>query len=277
MTSCVSAVSSENIYRLIGRFCYERVEASTALCHFGEAMGTLSEHILVVDDDPEIGELLGDILTREQYRVSRAGDTAEARGIIATREVDLMVLDLMLPDQDGLSFCRSLRAENAELPIIMLTAKGDDFDRVLGLEMGADDYLAKPFHSRELVARIRADLRRSAGPQKQDSESDGRFIRFESWQLDTAKRELVTRDNVVVLLSGAEYELLYAFLTWPQVILTRDKLLDATRGRSTVISDRSIDIQVSRLRRKLGDDPRTPRIIRTMWGDGYPFTPAVSR
>ena len=240
-------------------------------------MRMLSEHILVVDDDPEIGELVGHILTREQYRVSRATDTGGAKRSIAAGGVDLMVLDLMLPDQDGLSFCRNLRAENIGLPIIMLTAKGDDFDRVLGLEMGADDYLAKPFHSRELLARIRAVLRRSAGAKTVSAEPEGRFIRFEGWQLDTAKRELMTQDNVVVLLSGAEYELLFAFLTWPQVILTRDKLLDATRGRSTVISDRSIDIQVSRLRRKLCDDPKTPRIIRRMWGDGYLFTPDVSR
>ncbi len=235
------------------------------------------EHILVVDDDPEICALVGDILIRDQYRVSRAADTSIAKQHIAQGGIDLMVLDLMLPDQDGLSFCRALRAENVPLPIIMLTAKGDDFDRVLGLEMGADDYLAKPFHSRELLARIRAVLRRSTGSVPAASQSDGRFIRFEGWRLDTAKRELMTQDDVVVPLSGAEYELLFAFLTWPQMILSRDKLLDATRGRSTVISDRSIDIQVSRLRRKLGDDPKTPRIIRTMWGDGYLFTPDVSR
>jgi two-component system, OmpR family, response regulator len=244
---------------------------------YGGIMGTQTEHILMVDDDPEIRELVGDILARDQYRVSRAVDTTEAKRHIAAGDIDLMVLDLMLPDQDGLSFCRSLRAENISLPIIMLTARGDDFDRVLGLEMGADDYLGKPFHSRELLARIRAVLRRSAGAGTGTSEPDGRFIRFEGWRLDTAKRELVTQDNVVVLLSGAEYELLFAFLTWPQVILSRDKLLDATRGRSTVISDRSIDIQVSRLRRKLGDDPKSPKIIRTMWGDGYLFTPDVSR
>ncbi len=240
-------------------------------------MGTQLEHILVVDDDPEICKLVGDILTRDQYRVSRAADTASAKLHIAEGNIDLMVLDLMLPDQDGLSFCRTLRAEKIPLPIIMLTAKGDDFDRVLGLEMGADDYLAKPFHSRELLARIRAVLRRSTGAAAAAAQPDGRFIRFEGWRLDTAKRELMTQEDVVVLLSGAEYELLYAFLTWPQVILSRDKLLDATRGRSTVISDRSIDIQVSRLRRKLGDDPKTPRIIRTMWGDGYLFTPDVLR
>uniref|UniRef100_UPI003566C408 winged helix-turn-helix domain-containing protein n=1 Tax=Puniceibacterium confluentis TaxID=1958944 RepID=UPI003566C408 len=167
------------------------------------------------------------------------------------------------------------RGQDELVPIIMLTAKGDDFDRVLGLEMGADDYLAKPFHSRELLARIRAVLRRSHSVGERPADPARRFIRFEGWRLDTAKRELVSDDDVVVLLGGAEYELLLAFLTWPQVTLSREMLLDATRGRSAVISDRSIDIQVSRLRRKLGDDPRTPRIIKTVWGDGYLFTPDI--
>jgi two-component system OmpR family response regulator len=158
----------------------------------------------------------------------------------------------------------------------MLTAKGDDFDRVLGLEMGADDYLPKPFHGRELVARIRAVLRRSDPGGQRPGPGTARFISFEGWRLDSAKRELVASDGVVVLLSSAEFELLTAFVTWPQMVLSREKLLDATKGRSAIISDRSIDIQVSRLRRKLGDDPRNPRIIKTVWGDGYIFTPDVS-
>ncbi|MSU90258.1 response regulator [Rhodobacteraceae bacterium 2CG4] len=238
---------------------------------------TSAKHILVVDDDPDICELVAGILMRENYAVSRAWNVAGARQQLGTTDVDLIILDLMLPDQDGLSFCRALRGEAVATPIIMLTAKGDDFDRVLGLEMGADDYLAKPFHSRELLARIRAVLRRSAGALQPANEPSGRFIRFEGWTLDTAKRELVSASDVVVFLSGAEYELLLAFLTWPQVTLSREKLLDATRGRSAAISDRSIDIQVSRLRRKLGDDPKTPRIIRTIWGDGYLFTPDIAR
>lgn len=233
-------------------------------------------HILVVDDDPEIAGLVGRLLSTEGYRVSRASDARAGRRLLDAGTVDLMVLDLMLPGKDGLAFCRELRAEGVGTPIIMLTAKGDDFDRVLGLEMGADDYLPKPFHSRELLARIKAVLRRSETPARRGPEAPPRFLSFEGWRLDAGKRELVSSDGIVVPLSSAEFELLMAFITWPQVILSREKLLDATRGRSAVISDRSIDIQVSRLRRKLGDDPRTPRIIKTVWGDGYLFTPDVT-
>jgi two-component system OmpR family response regulator len=234
------------------------------------------QHILIVEDDPEIARLVSNVLAAEGYRVSRASDARTGLALIRESAVDLMVLDLMLPGKDGLSFCRELRAEGTLIPIIMLTAKGDDFDRVLGLEMGADDYLPKPFHSRELLARIKAVLRRSDASAKRQPGPDSRFVSFTGWRLDTGKRELISEDGVVVLLSSAEYELLTAFVTWPQVVLSREKLLDATHGRSAVISDRSIDIQVSRLRRKLGDDPRTPRIIKTVWGDGYLFTPDVT-
>jgi two-component system OmpR family response regulator len=233
-------------------------------------------HILVLDDDPEIAELVGRLLAAEGYRASHAGDTRAARRLLGAEDVDLLVLDLMLPGQDGLTFCRELRGEGVVTPIIMLTAKGDDFDRILGLEMGADDYLPKPFHGRELVARIRAVLRRSDPGGQRSGTAAGRFVRFDGWRLDTAKREIVAEDGVVVLLSSAEFELLVAFVTWPQMVLSREKLLDATKGRSAIISDRSIDIQVSRLRRKLGDDPRNPRIIKTVWGDGYIFTPDVA-
>lgn len=235
-----------------------------------------SPHILVVDDDPEIADLVGRLLSAEGYGVSRAADARAARRALDAGPVDLIVLDLMLPGKDGLTFCRELRAEGVATPIVMLTAKGDDFDRVLGLEMGADDYLPKPFHSRELLARVKAVLRRSDPAAMRPADVPPRFVTFAEWRLDTGKRELVSADGVVVLLSSAEYELLIAFVTWPQVVLSREKLLDATRGRSAIISDRSIDIQVSRLRRKLGDDPRTPRIIKTVWGDGYLFTPDVA-
>ena len=230
--------------------------------------------ILVVDDDPEILELVGNLLEREGYVVQSACDATSARSLLDAT-VDLVVLDLMLPDQDGLSFTQMLRKQGLDTPIIMLTAKGDDFDRVLGLEMGADDYLAKPFHSRELLARIKAVLRRSRAPAPRAAEKDGRFITFGQWRLDTAKRELISADDVVVFLSGNEFDLLMAFLTWPQAVLSRDKLIDAVHGRAVAISDRSIDILVSRLRRKLGDNPKQPKIIRTMWGDGYLFTPDV--
>ena len=236
----------------------------------------LDPHVLIVDDDPEIRELVAKIIEADGYRVSQAPDTRSAQRLLEGETVDLMILDLMLPGKDGLTFCRELRAEGVTTPIIMLTAKGDDFDRVLGLEMGADDYLPKPFHGRELLARIKAVLRRSEGPKSSPADSTPRFISFDGWRLDTGKRELISADEVVVLLSSAEYELLTVFLTWPQVVLSREMLLTATHGRSAAISERSIDIQVSRLRRKLGDDSRTPRVIKTIWGDGYLFTPDVT-
>jgi two-component system OmpR family response regulator len=232
-------------------------------------------HILVVEDDPEIAELVLRLLRAEGWRASRAAETRAARRLLEAEGADLLVLDLMLPGEDGLAFCRALRAEGRATPIVMLTAKGDDLDRILGLEMGADDYLPKPFHGRELVARIRAVLRRS-DPAARRPGGARRFVGFEGWRLDTAKRELVDAEGVVVPLGSAEFELLSAFLAWPQAVLSREKLLDATRGRTATISDRSIDIQVSRLRRKLGDDPRSPRIIKTVWGDGYIFTPDVT-
>lgn len=237
---------------------------------------TAAQHILVVDDDPDISELVGRLVAKDGYEVTRNFDAAQARRTLGREKIDLIVLDLMLPGQDGLTFCRELRASGILTPIVMLTAKGDDFDRILGLEMGADDYLPKPFHSRELLARIKSVLRRSsAGAQPPPPAAGARFVSFGGWRLDTGKRELVSGDDLVVLLSNAEYELLTAFLKWPQVVLSRDKLLDATRGSSAVISDRSIDIQVSRLRRKLGDDPKAPSMIKTIWGEGYLFTPDV--
>lgn len=239
-------------------------------------MKNKSHHILVVDDDQEICDLVGQIVLNEGYRVSQAPDARQARRILDTSAIDLVVLDLMLPGKDGLTLCRELRAADIATPIIMLTAKGDEFDRVLGLEMGADDYLAKPFHGRELLARIKAVLRRSETVRDRQADAAARFISFEGWRLDTGKRELLSSDGVVVPLSSAEFELLLAFVSWPQMILSRDRLLDITRGRSAVISDRSIDIQVSRLRRKLGDNPRSPVMIKTVWGDGYLFTPDVT-
>ena len=235
-----------------------------------------SPHILIVDDDREIGELIGRVLKREGYRVSRAADGAGMRSVLQTSSIDLIVLDIMLPGKDGLTLCRELSAERAGPPIIMVTAKGDDIDRILGLEMGADDYLAKPFNSRELVARIRAVLRRAPATAEQQAKAKSRFIAFSDWRLDTGKRELLSSDDVVVTLSAGEFELLMAFLKCPQIVLSRDQLLDLARGRSAVIFDRSIDIQVSRLRRKLDDNPKDPRIIKTIRGGGYLFTPDVT-
>ena len=233
-------------------------------------------HILIVDDHREIRELVSRALTKEGFRVSVAADGRAMRKVLADSRIDLILLDLMLPGEDGLSLCRALRAES-HIPIIMLTAKGDEVDRVIGLEMGADDYLPKPFGSRELIARIRAVLRRS---QDSGSPAGGRQpkrYRFDRWQLDTGTRELLGDDGVIVPLSTAEYDLLIVFVERPQRVLSRDQLLDLARGRASSVLDRSIDTQVSRLRRKLELDPGDPKLIKTVWGGGYMFMPAVSQ
>ena len=233
-------------------------------------------HILIVDDHREIRELVSRALTKEGFRVSAAPDGRAMHKLLADGRIDLILLDLMLPGEDGLSLCRSLRA-GSSIPIIMLTAKGDELDRVIGLEMGADDSLAKPFGSRELIARIRAVLRRS---QETVSASQPgplpRHYGFDRWRLDTGRRELLRDDGVAISLSTGEYDLLIAFVERPQRVLSRDQLLDLARGRAANALDRSIDTQVSRLRRKLELDPSEPKIIKTVWGGGYMFTPAVS-
>ena len=233
-------------------------------------------HILVVDDHREIRELVSRALSKEGFRVSTAADGRAMRRLLADSRIDLILLDLMLPGEDGLSLCRSIRADS-NVPIIMLTAKGDEVDRIVGLEMGADDYLPKPFSSRELVARIKAVLRRSHEPaQAVDAGERPKRYRFERWTLDTGSRELLRADGVAVPLSTGEYDLLIAMVERPQRVLNRDQLLDLARGRSVAGLDRSIDTQVSRLRKKLELDPADPKIIKTVWGGGYTFTPAVS-
>jgi len=233
-------------------------------------------HILIVDDHREIRDLVSRALTKEGFRVSAAADGRAMRKVLADGRIDLILLDLMLPGEDGLSLCRALRSES-NIPIIMLTAKGDEVDRVIGLEMGADDYLPKPFGSRELIARIKAVLRRSP-EQAAATNPDRRPKRyhFERWSLDTGARELVRADGVTVSLSTGEYDLLIALVERPQRVLSRDQLLDLARGRAANALDRSIDTQVSRLRKKLELDPGDPKIIKTVWGGGYMFTPAVS-
>jgi two-component system, OmpR family, response regulator len=235
-----------------------------------------SPHILIVDDHREVRDLVSRALTKEGFRVSVAADGRAMRKVLDDSRIDLILLDLMLPGEDGLSLCRGLRAVST-IPIIMLTAKGDELDRVIGLEMGADDYLPKPFGSRELVARIRAVLRRSQEtvlPSK-PSQLPGHY-RFDRWRLDTGRRELARDDGVTIPLSTGEYDLLIAFVERPKRVLNRDQLLDLARGRAASALDRSIDTQVSRLRRKLELDPSEPKIIKTVWGGGYMFTPAVS-
>ncbi len=233
-------------------------------------------HILVVDDNREIRDLLTRLLTKDGLRVSTAPDGRAMRKVLGESRIDLIVLDLMLPGEDGLTLCRQLRAESA-IPVIMLTAKGEEIDRVVGLEMGADDYVAKPFSSRELLARIKAVLRRAQSLPADARSSEGANFRFAGWTLDMAKRELVSADGVIVPLSTGEYDLLLAFIRHPQRVLSRDQLLDLARGRAAAVFDRSIDTQVSRLRRKIEGNPKDPEVIKTVWGGGYIFTPSVSR
>ena len=234
------------------------------------------QHILVVDDDPEIRELLQEYLTRNGYRTSAVGEGRGMWRALESGHVDLIVLDMMLPGDDGLELCRNLRV-SSRIPVIMLTARGDDLDRILGLEMGADDYLPKPFNPRELLARIRVVLRRTSSLAWDDGNAGGKAVCFSGWKLDPVGRHLLSPEGVVVPLSGAEYRLLQVLLAHPNRILSRDQLLDLTQGRESDPFDRSIDILISRLRKRLQDDPRTPSIIKTVRGEGYVLAGGVSR
>lgn len=235
-----------------------------------------SAHILVVDDHPEIRDLVGQLLERNGFRVSKAADGHEMKLVLRDWNIDLIILDLMLPKVDGLVLCRDLRAGASDIPIVMLTAKGEEIDRVLGLEMGADDYLAKPFSGRELVARVKAVLRRTRSLPPAPEGRSRTSYRFGKWKLHTAQRELEADDGHLVPLSSGDYNLLLAFVRHPNRVLTRDQLLDLTKGRSAAPIDRSIDLQVSRLRRKIEEDASKPELIKTVWGDGYMFTPEVT-
>ncbi|HEU4353915.1 MAG TPA: response regulator [Burkholderiales bacterium] len=232
------------------------------------------DHVLVVDDDAEIRKLLGEYLQRNGFRVSLANDgRAMLRSLEQTRP-DIVVLDLMLPGDSGLTLCRDLRA-GSSLPVIMLTARAEEVDRIVGLEMGADDYLAKPFSPRELLARIKTILRRTRGlpPMRGDTLR----VRFAGWTLDSAARQLVAPDGVIVALSGAEFRLLTVFVEHPNRVLDRNQLMDLTVGRDGTPLDRSIDVQVSRLRVRLRDDAREPRIIKTVRSEGYILAATVER
>ena len=228
-----------------------------------------SDHILVVDDDAEIRRLLADYLGRNGYRVSTAADGVQMHRALGSSEPDLVVLDLMLPGTDGIELCRQLRTES-DIPVIMLTARDEQTERVVGLEIGADDYLAKPFNPRELLARIKSVLRRTRAlpPNLRRAPRAARYS-FAGWTLDPTTHQLTDADGVLVPLSGAEYLLLLALLEHPGVVLSRDQLLDITRGRDAAPFDRSVDVQVSRLRQKLRDDAREPKIIRTLRSEGY--------
>ena len=228
----------------------------------------IPDHILIVDDDAEIRSLLSQYLVKNGLRVTAVADGRGMAQALDGGRIDLIVLDLMLPGDDGLTLCRNLRAKS-DTPVIMLTARGDETDRIVGLEMGADDYLAKPFSARELLARIKAILRRARSLPQNLQPEGARHIRFGDWVLDTSYRQLISAANVVTPLSGAEYRLLRIFLSHPNRVLNRDQLVDLTQGKEADPLDRSIDVQVSRLRNRLGDDPREPHLIKTVRGEGY--------
>jgi len=228
----------------------------------------LAPQILIVDDDREIRNLLADYLESNALRTLSAADGVSMRKILETSQPDLIILDINMPGTDGLTLCRELRA-HSKLPIIMLTARGEAVDRIVGLEMGADDYLTKPFEPRELLARIRSVLRRTeALPPNLEQAPADKYV-FANWQLDVTARQLVDDAGVVVSLSSAEFRLLKAFVEYPNRPLSRDQILSLTSGRDIEPFDRSVDIQVSRLRQKLGDEARAPQLIKTVRNEGY--------
>lgn len=232
------------------------------------------EHILIVDDDAEIRSLLRDYLERNGMRAEAVADGRGMRAALQRGRFDLVILDLMLPGEDGLVLCRNLRA-GSNLPVIMLTARGEETDRIVGLEMGADDYVPKPFSPRELLARIKAVLRRAQSLPDDVISSDAKRMRFAGWSLDLATRQLTSPEGVVVPLSSGEYRLLRVFLEHPNRVLSRDQLLDLTSGREATSFDRSIDVQVGRLRKRLGDAGREPVLIKTARSEGYLLAAAV--
>jgi two-component system, OmpR family, response regulator len=225
-------------------------------------------HLLIVDDDKELCALLSKFLSRHGYRVSIAHNGGAMASIMETSRINLVILDLMLPGDDGLVLCRRLRATGT-LPIIMLTAMGDEVDRIIGLEMGADDYIAKVANPRELLARVRAVLRRSGAPHDGAAADQKRVLEFAGWRLDVTQRQLISPKQAWVPLRAGEFELLLVFAERPQRVLSRDQLLDLARGRSANPFDRSIDVQISRLRRKIENDPREPELIKTVRSGGY--------
>jgi two-component system OmpR family response regulator len=226
------------------------------------------DHVLVVDDDAEIRGLLRDYLQKNGYRVTAVADGNAMWAAFETSRPDIVVLDVMLPGDDGLTLCRDLRARS-QLPVIMLTARGEETDRIVGLEMGADDYLPKPFNPRELLARIKSILRRTRTLPENLQPDEARRLRFVGWSLEIATRNLRSPAGVVVALSGTEFRLLRIFIAHPNRVLTRDQLIDLMLSRDATPFDRSIDVQVSRLRHRLNDDAAQPSIIKTVRGQGY--------
>jgi two-component system OmpR family response regulator len=232
--------------------------------------------IAVVEDDREIRSMVVDLLKREGFTVVGCGTTAEFDQLHARQRIDLAILDVMLPGEDGLSLCRRLRARG-EVPVMMVTARGDEIDRIVGLEIGADDYLPKPFNPRELIARARAILRRTRDQQRVVSVLPVERYRFAGWAIDVGARNVVDPAGEALELTGGEFDLLLCFVTHPQRVLNRDQLLDWTRGRSASAFDRAVDVQLSRLRRKLSTREGGEELIKTVRGGGYQFTRPVDR
>ncbi|UVL01945.1 MULTISPECIES: response regulator [Pseudomonas] len=235
-----------------------------------------SQHIAIVDDYPDIRELVAQYLTQEGYRVSAMADGVALRELLDKDSPDLIILDVMMPGEDGLSLCRHIRSRS-NTPVLFLSARTEDLDVILGLEMGGDDYLKKPFNPRELLARVKALLRRATPASETASSLVEGSIRFGEWVLNCKLRELCGADGVSVSLSGTEFRLLAALLERPGEIVTRDELINKVSGRTSEPFDRSIDNQVSRLRRKIEPDPKNPIYIRTHWGGGYAFVHPVSK
>ena len=232
--------------------------------------------ILIVDDDREIRTLLADYLDSNGYSTVTAADGHAMATALEANKIDLIVLDLNLPGDDGLTLCRNLRAKSA-MPVIMLTARSEALDRIIGLEMGADDYLSKPFEPRELLARIRSVLRRAHSPAHNGTNDTVQRLKFGDWTLDITARHLLSPQGLVIALSGAEFRMLEIFLEHPNRVLNRDQLLNIMHGRDADPFDRSIDIQISRLRQKLGEDARSPQVIKTVRNGGYVLSVTVTR
>ena len=239
-------------------------------------MTTAPQHLLIVDDDADIRQLLGDYLRENGYRVTSAADGKGMRAVLAAGMPDLIVLDVMLPGEDSISLCRAVRARS-EVPIIMLTARGDDTDRIVGLEVGADDYVPKPFNPRELLARVKSVLRRANSLPPNLRREETRWFMFAGWSLDAMTRNLTAPDGVVVPLSSTEFKLLRVLLDHPGRVLTRDQLIELMLSRDAGPFDRALDVQVSRLRQRLREDAKDPAIIKTVRGQGYVLAAAVGR
>ncbi|WP_088184407.1 response regulator [Sphingobium sp. Z007] len=233
-------------------------------------------HLLLVDDERSIREPLAQYLGRNGFRVTAVESASEARLRLAANAIDMVILDIMMPGEDGLSLCRHIR-ETTEIPVILLTARTEETDRIVGLEMGADDYVLKPFSPRELVARIKVIFRRVATGGQRVTAPDGANYSFAGWMLKTQERTLVDAEGVSLPLSTAEYNLMLAFATRPNSVLSRDQLLDITQGREANAFDRAIDNQISRLRKKIEPDPKNPTLIKTVWGGGYTLSTEVRK